>query len=139
MRLLIAGLGQIGARHAAHAASMEGIELVGVIDPDQSLAQPGWGQWFPDLEAVDLAADGLLVATPNPLHPGLAEAAMERGLHVLVEKPLANTLEECDRIVAAAERTGKQVLVGHHRRHHATVAAMKAMLEGGAIGQTVSA
>ena len=48
-------------------------------------------------------------------------AALERGLHVLVEKPVAASLAEADEMIAASKRTGKKILVGHHRRHHPLV------------------
>ncbi|MEM6408557.1 MAG: Gfo/Idh/MocA family oxidoreductase [Pseudomonadota bacterium] len=136
MRLLIAGLGLIGARHLRHALALPGIEVVGAIDPART--QDAVPQ-FDSPEAVDVAADAIVIATPTHLHQEHAEAAAARGWHMLIEKPVAHSVAAADRIAGAAEAAGVQVLVGHHRRHHARVAALKAMLEAGEIGAPVAA
>ena len=136
MRLLIAGLGLIGARHLHHAVGLPGVELVGTIDP----AIEGAGvPHFARIEDVDVAADAIVLATPSHLHADHAELAAARGWHMLIEKPVAHSLEAADRIIAAATQAGVRTLVGHHRRHHAQVAALKQMIDAGAIGAPVLA
>ncbi|PTX54221.1 putative dehydrogenase [Litoreibacter ponti] len=136
MRLVIAGIGLIGARHLAHALEMPGIEVVAVVDP--SLSQDHVPH-FATIEDVDLAADGVLIATPSHLHADHAEAAAARGWHMLIEKPVAHSLEAADRIIRAADRAGVRTLVGHHRRHHAAVARLKDLLDAGVVGAPVLA
>ena len=136
MRLLIAGIGLIGARHLAHALEMSEIQVVGVIDPQ--LTQTNVPH-FDNIDAVDVEADAILIATPSHLHADHAEAAAARGWHMLIEKPVAHSLDAADRIIAAAERAGVQTLVGHHRRHHAAVIKLKEMLDDGVIGTPVLA
>lgn len=136
MRLLIAGIGLIGARHLRHALDVPGIEVVGCIDP--ALSQ-GEVPHFASFDAVDVAADAVVIATPSHLHAEHAEAAAARGWHMLIEKPIAHSVAAADRIVAAAARAGVQVLVGHHRRHHAHVAKLKELLGAGAVGAPVLA
>ena len=136
MRLLIAGLGLIGARHLHHAHRLPGIEVVGCIDPSLTQADV---PHFASIDAVDVAADAIVIATPSHLHAEHAEAAAARGWHMLIEKPVAHSLAAADRIVAAAETADVQVLVGHHRRHHAHIAALKALLEAGDVGTPVLA
>lgn len=123
-RVLVAGLGLIGARHARMIAASDLCELAGVIDPDPSLHRydcPG----FASIEAVDVAADGIILATPTPLHAEHAEAAAARGWHILLEKPVAESLEGVARITTAAMRAGVRTLVGHHRRHHRSLQALR--------------
>ncbi len=136
MRLLIAGIGLIGARHLAHAQAMEGIDVVGVIDP--VLQQTDFPH-FAAIEQVKVEADAIVIATPSHLHADHAEAAAARGWHMLIEKPVAHDMEAAVRITRAADAASVQTLVGHHRRHHARVAELKAMLEAGAIGTPILA
>jgi len=136
MRLLIAGIGLIGARHLEHALAMPQIKVVGVIDPQLTQSHV---PHFDSIDAVNVEADAILIATPSHLHADHAEAAAARGWHMLIEKPVAHSLEAADRIIAAAQRAGVQTLVGHHRRHHSAVAALKTMLDEGVIGTPVLA
>ncbi|WP_299301439.1 Gfo/Idh/MocA family oxidoreductase [uncultured Litoreibacter sp.] len=136
MRLLIAGIGLIGARHLRHALEMPGVEVVGCIDP--ALTQPDVPH-FAAIEDVDVSADAIVIATPSHLHARHAEAAAVRGWHMLIEKPVAHSVEAAECISRAARAAGVQTLVGHHRRHHAGVAQLKAMIEGGAIGAPILA
>ena len=138
-RLLLAGTGLIGHRHMRHILEHPDMTLAGIVDPvaeNRALADvPG----FADIADVDVAADGIVIATPTQTHAALTRAAAARGWHVLVEKPLAETLEEADAMIAAAEAAGVHLLVGHHRRHHPTVARLKAALDAGTIGRPVLA
>ena len=136
VRLLVAGIGLIGARHLRHALEMPEIDVVGCIDP--ALTQSDVPH-FATIADVDVEADGIVIATPSHLHAEHAEAAAARGWHMLIEKPVAHSVAAADRIVDAAARAGVQVLVGHHRRHHAHVSALKKMLDNGAVGAPVLA
>lgn len=135
VRLLIAGLGLIGARHLEHALRVPGVDVVGVIDPVVASDLPRWAA----IEDVDVEADAIVIATPSDLHAAHAEAAALRGWHMLIEKPVAHSLEAADRIIAACATAGVQSLVGHHRRHHSCVVALKRLLDAGEIGTPVLA
>lgn len=128
--LLVVGAGLIGARHVAHIAAADGLELAGVVDPD-----PERGADFADMDAVDVPVDGVILATPTPLHAAHAETAATRGWPMLIEKPIADDPDDAARIVALARDV--PVLIGHHRRYHPRVTALKAMLA--AIGDVVTA
>ncbi len=131
MRLLVAGAGLIGQRHVEHVIAHPDLELAGIIEPrDMDLP----AQRFASIEAVDIAADAIIIATPSDLHADHAEAAAARGWHMLIEKPIASDMDGARRIIRAAEAAGVQVLVGHHRRHHAHVRQIRELLEQGAIG-----
>ena len=138
-RLLLAGTGLIGHRHLAHIDAHPRLHLAGIIDPDPERRAHGAAPGFASLGDVDVDADGLVIATPTETHAPLAIEAMERGLDVLVEKPLAETVEAARSIVAAETRTGRKVLVGHHRRHHPRVVKLHEVLTSGRIGQPVGA
>ena len=136
-RLLVAGTGLIGARHLHFIEADPALTLAGVVDPAPKAAADA--PVFADLAAVDVPADGIVVATPTATHAALTIAALERGLHVLVEKPVADGLEAADRMIAAAAAHGRHVLVGHHRRHHPALARLREIVRGGAIGTPVAA
>jgi predicted dehydrogenase len=76
-----------------------------------------------------------VIATPNAIHAPVAVACIERNIPVLIEKPIADTIEASLRIVAAAERAGTAVLVGHHRRHNPLMRTAVSFLRDGGIGR----
>lgn len=133
-RLIVAGLGLIGARHAAHIAAHPSLELAAVVDPDTTRMAAFNAPGFATLEAVEADADGVVLATPTGLHLSGLQTAATRGWGALVEKPLAGTLEDGRRMVEIARASGIATLVGHHRRHHARVVALKSLLADRAIG-----
>lgn len=134
VRLLIAGIGLIGARHLRHASEISGIEVVGCIDPQLTQSNV---PHFRSIEDVDVEADAIVIATPTRLHAEQAEAAAARGWHMLIEKPVAHSVEAAARISQVAEAAGVQTLIGHHRRHHASVVRLKEMLDGGMVGAPI--
>lgn len=138
-RLLVAGGGLIGSRHIAHISEHPDLVLAGVIDPDPAVRAAAPGPAFASLDDVDVAADGIVLATPSDLHADHAEQAAARGWHMLIEKPVANTLAGADRIVSAARAAGVKTLVGHHRRYHPRVQAMRDIINSGEIGVPVLA
>lgn len=138
-RLLVAGTGLIGHRHLAHIEAHPRLHLAGIIEPDAERRAHATAPGFESLGNVDVEPDGLVIATPTETHAPLAIEAMEMGLDVLVEKPLAETVQAAQSIVDAAERTGRKVLVGHHRRHHPRVAKLNEILASGHVGRPVGA
>lgn len=138
-RLLVAGGGLIGRRHIAHIQEHPELTLAGVIDPDAdvraSVAAPG----FSSIEDVDVSADGIVLATPSDLHAAHATESAERGWHMLIEKPVAGTMAQAQDIVTVTEAAGVKTLVGHHRRYHPKVQALREILRRGEIGQPVIA
>src|SRR5690606_36688181 len=95
-----------------------GLRLVGVSDPDPNHGQLVAGMvgcpWVPDIHALmDLGIDAVTIAAPTHLHHDLALAAIRRGVHVLVEKPIASTVAEGIAIAEEAQPYGVALMVGH--------------------------
>ncbi len=121
IRICVSGAGVFGGHHAAKLAAHPRIEFVGVYDPEhperaQKLVTEHGGVAFASREAMIVAADALIVASPASVHFRQAMAALECGLHVLVEKPLATSLEDAREMVAMAEEQGVILQVGHQER-----------------------
>jgi UDP-N-acetylglucosamine 3-dehydrogenase len=130
LRVGVAGVGVMGSNHARVLADLAGVKLAGIVDPDRkqrdfvsnALGCPGFG----DIESMlSSGIDALTIAAPTHLHIELAMAAIERGVHVMVEKPIASTVEEGNAIIAAARRADITLMVGHVERFNPAVAAIK--------------
>ena len=135
IRLGLAGYGAIGRQHAAAARAVPGVDLVAVAEP--SGAGPDGVPVHPDLGPMLDAGglDGVILATPTAQHVDGALDCVDRGLPVLVEKPVGATADEARRLVETAEAAGVPVLVGHHRRHNPLIHAAKDAIARGAIGR----
>jgi len=135
LRVGVVGVGVMGSNHARVLAGMPGIQLVGVADPDRQQARFVAGALgtaaVDDLEALlPLGVDAATIAAPTHLHHDLALACIQRGIHVLVEKPIASNPEEGRRIVAAARRAGVTLMVGHVERFNPAVETIKEAIRG---------
>ncbi len=114
LRIAVLGAGILGSRHARVFAEQEEAELVAVIDPSRdraaAVAERHGARAFGDLREVWDAVpfDALAIATPDHLHRAPAVAALDRGRHVLIEKPLATTRDDVEAIVAASERSRRR-------------------------------
>ena len=121
LRTLVVGLGQMGLSHALAYHRNPGFAIVGLVNRSP-VALPGELQAypvFPDFDAgLALKPDLVSVNTYTDSHAAYAIAAMEAGAHVFVEKPLAPTVAEAERMVAAARQTGRKLVVGYILRHH---------------------
>ena len=121
-RVLVAGLGNMGLSHALahhHHPDAEIVGLVnrsGVVDHPDLSAYPAYDDFLTALDQTkpDLA----VIATYSDSHADYACAAMEAGAHVFVEKPLATTVDDANRVVAKAIETGRKLVVGYILRHH---------------------
>jgi len=129
LRVGVIGVGHLGQHHARLLAGMPGVELVGVVDADLARAQEiaakygtqAWGDAAELLRRVDAVS----IAAPTVAHIDLALPFVEAGIPVLVEKPMAASVAEADRLLEAAERRGVIVAAGHTERFNpAVVAAM---------------
>lgn len=145
MRFVILGAGSIGQRHLRNALAL-GHEVVAVLDPSaarrdeaQRLVGPT-ARIAADEEGVfDVDADAAIVCTPTHHHVAHARAAVARGWHVLVEKPLSHTLEDTDALVDEAARARRTVLVGCNLRFFPSLKLVKRLIDDGRIGRPRSA
>ncbi len=116
----VIGAGAFGGHHARKYQAIEGIDLVGVFDPDQGRAQALAAdlgvQAFAELKALIAAIDVATVASPASTHAQAALAALAAGKSVYVEKPLATGLADADRLIAMAARRDVVLACGHQER-----------------------
>ncbi|MEM9522772.1 MAG: Gfo/Idh/MocA family oxidoreductase [Pseudomonadota bacterium] len=136
-RIAVAGLGTVGKRHAQNVMAHPGAELAAVIDPASEVLREIPAPSFATIHAIDMPVDGLILATPTPLHAEGAAIAAARGWPLLVEKPVAHTLASANALIEAVRDV--PVLIGHHRRYHTCVRALRDGLEAGRIGRPVIA
>ncbi len=127
LRMAVVGVGALGQHHARILASLPGVSLVGVVDtrPERAAEVAARHGTTPYVRAIDVldAVDAVTVAVPTLAHVEVALPFLERGVAVLLEKPLAATVEEADRVVAAATRHGAVLAAGHTERFNPAVAA----------------
>ncbi|MGI9149122.1 MAG: Gfo/Idh/MocA family protein [Chloroflexota bacterium] len=141
----IFGAGRAGHGHARAIAETPGAELVAVFDADRQRADAfaekhGCLAFTSRDETLDcVGVDLVMVALPNFLHEQATVAAAAAGKHVFVEKPMADTLEECDRMLAAVERSGVHLLVAHSQRYFAATIRARELVESGSLGEPVFA
>lgn len=116
----VVGAGVFGAFHAAKHAASDRADLVGVYDIDASraraLAERVGVSAFPDFSSLLKSVDAVVIASPAPTHFRFAKEALEAGLHVYVEKPLAMSVAEADALIAIAEKKSLILQVGHQER-----------------------
>src|SRR6266536_1229358 len=135
VRLGVIGVGIMGSNHARVLAELPGVTVVGIADPGAAhrplLAEILGCAACDDTEGLlALGVDAAVVAAPTHLHHDIALACIKRGVHVLVEKPIASNVEEGRAIVAAAERAGVTLMVGHVERFNPAVQALKEAIRG---------
>ena len=142
-RIAVAGAGLIGAAHIARVQASPTCALVAVVDPapaaGKAAAQAGV-PLYPTLDALFAATnvDGVVVASPNRFHVEHALQCIDEGVGVLLEKPVADTVAEAERLAEAVEAKDARVIVGHHRAHSPIMARAKAVIDEGRLGRIVA-
>src|SRR6202051_1218677 len=130
LRLGVVGVGVMGYNHARVLAEMPGVKLVGVADPDDKQADfvirsLGCAAVPDTAHLIRLGVDAVSIAAPTHLHRSIALTAIGHGIHVLVEKPIASTVEEGREIIAGARRARVTLMVAHVERFNPAVQAIK--------------
>lgn len=118
-KVAVVGAGQFGKNHCRVIQESEGAELAAVVDIDPSRAD------LADYKELAGRVDAAVVATPTSAHAEIACWLMEHGIDVLVEKPITPDLASADRMIAAAERNGRVLQVGHLERFNPAVIALE--------------
>ena len=144
VNLGLIGLGLVGTPHTRTLGKVQECNLVAVADIDEKHAATAAKlgiKYYPDYEEMitQEELEGVIIATPNHLHVPMGIACAELGLHVLVEKPIAPSVPEADRLLEAADRNHVRILVGHQRRFNARVEKARDIVSGGELGKLVGA
>ena len=129
----VIGVGSLGYHHARLLRGIQGVRLVGVHDlrPERcdAVAAEFGVRSFASADELLQTVEAVVVAVPTSAHAEVAIPALERGVHALIEKPIAPTLQEADRILAAAARSGALVAIGHVERYNGAVRACESYVE----------
>jgi len=138
------GVGSIADLHAQGYMRNENAKIVGVADLARDLAEAkakkyGAETVFESAEKLlaDPRIDAVDIAVPTAAHMPLAVKACEAGKHVMLEKPMARTVQECDQIISAADKAGVKLMVDHSLRFFPPFRQAKKIVEGGGIGDLV--
>jgi predicted dehydrogenase len=142
-RIAVAGAGYIGLAHMEVAQKSASVELSAVVDPSPAAKAHADAAGVPlyttlaELFAKD-KPDGVVLATPNPLHVPHALECIAAGVPMLLEKPIAQTVAEAERLVHAADEAKAKILIGHHRAHSPIMAKAKQVVDSGVLGRLVA-
>jgi len=143
VKIALVGGGLIGKRHAQHILKNKDATLVAYIDPaPQALAQAETWKClhFTSVTAMlkDVKPDGAIIATPNHTHVPIATELIQAGVAVLVEKPVAVTVDEGLRLLQVVKQYDGKAMVGHHRRFNPYISAAKQVIDSGLLGEVTA-
>lgn len=132
LRTAVIGVGSLGQHHArnyAEIAAAGATKFVGVCDSNEenarTIAEKNDCDFYTDWRDLLDKVDAVSIVTPTETHSEIACAFLEKGVHVLVEKPFAKTLEEADLMIAAAQKSGAKLMVGHLERFNPAMVALR--------------
>jgi predicted dehydrogenase len=130
----VIGVGALGQHHARHLASLDEVRLVGVCDLDAGRAAKIAAELgtsaFVEIDDLLAKVEAVTIAVPTPAHAEVGLRALQLGVPVLMEKPLAATLAEADRLISAANGQQVQLQVGHIERYNRALRAAEPYLDG---------
>ena len=123
------GVGHLGQHHTKHYTKIKSAELVGVYDINEAQAKKIAKQYktkaFSTLDEMLDLVDGVSIVTPTNEHAKIAEKCISQGKHVFIEKPIAKTTKEADKIIALAKKTKVILQVGHIERFNPALTPLK--------------
>lgn len=133
IRVGVIGVGHVGQHHARIYREIPGVELVGIADSNPAQLQELCGMLevpaFANYRELFGHVDGVSVAVPTHLHTGITRECLARGIDVLVEKPLAETLAEAEQLTQLAKEEGRILQVGHVERFNGAVRALRGIVK----------
>jgi predicted dehydrogenase len=143
IRIAVAGAGLIGQAHIKVLGESPSCMLSAIVDPSPAAIEVATKEGVPLYKTIDELLsknrpDGLILATPNQLHLTQALQCMEAKLPILLEKPIATTVADGEKIVAMVAATYAKVLIGHHRAHSPIMAKAKEVIDSGKLGKLVA-
>jgi len=143
LRVAVAGAGYIGQAHMGVLQQSPTCQLSAVVDPSPAAAEIAARAGVPLYASLDELIekdrpDGIVLATPNQLHVEHAILCMEAGLPMLLEKPIAPTVEKGRQLVQMADQAKARILIGHHRAHSPIMAKAREIVSQGKLGRLVA-
>lgn len=145
VRFALAGCGEVAAKHAAAISALDGCELVAVYDCEQKTAEHFAEKYaaraYGDYQKLlkESGADVVDICTPSGLHAAMGIAAAGAGKHVLVEKPMALSLEDADTLIKACDQAGVKLGVVHQNRFNPAVLKLRKAMKAGLFGKVTHA
>lgn len=143
LRVGVIGVGAMGKHHVRIYNGMRGVELVGVVDINEKTAIEVATEYnieaFSDCDNLlkkDL--DAISIAVPTSLHKDIALKAANCGVHMLIEKPIAESLESADAIINAARHENLKLMIGHIERFNPAILKLKELISAGELGELLS-
>ncbi|BAC15196.1 oxidoreductase [Oceanobacillus iheyensis HTE831] len=142
MRIAVLGINH-GYAFAKHFYQMSDVELVAVAGRNDLSKQRAANLHVPIYEdykqlILECELDGVVITLPNALHKEAVEACADKGMHILVEKPIASTVEEAKEIITYCAKRKVHLMVGHHRRFSSKIRKLKEIITSGAIGDLIA-
>jgi len=129
LRVGVVGAGHLGKLHAKMLADLPGVKLIGIYDTNSDKARAVAGEFsttaFASLESLLDSVDAVTVATTTTAHFAVAQEALGRGLHVFLEKPITETVEEAEQLCRIAQERKAVVQVGHIERFNPAILALE--------------
>ncbi|MBO5908051.1 MAG: Gfo/Idh/MocA family oxidoreductase [Clostridia bacterium] len=140
-KIAIIGMGSIATAHTNAIAAHPELEVSAVCDINEerakSFAEKLGVPYFLDYKDIpsSVECDAVILNLPHGLHKDAAIFFLDNGIHVLVEKPMANTVEECDAMIAAAQKNGKKLAIAHPQRFSRANMFVKEIIDSGKLGR----
>ncbi|NYZ76219.1 Gfo/Idh/MocA family oxidoreductase [Candidatus Micrarchaeota archaeon] len=142
IRVGVIGAGAMGQNHIRNYAQIEKVQLVGIADPDPQkaeLAKQYGVEFYTDYkELLKKDLDAVSIVVPTTLHAQVALDAIRSGINVLVEKPIADTVENAEKIISEAKSRNVKLMVGHIERFNPAVKELKRLVDKGVFGDIVA-
>lgn len=143
IRVAVIGAGNMGCHHVRNYAALPNAELVAIADINpqvKKLASQHGIEYFDDYKKMfdTLDLDAVSIVVPTRFHYRIAKEAMERGIHCLVEKPIASNIDQASHLIELAQKKKLVFTVGHIERYNPVVRKIKELLKKGAVGEVTS-
>lgn len=143
IRVAVIGAGNMGKYHLRNYNKLPGAELVGVADINpaaEAIAKEYGTKYYADYRALldEQQPEAVSIVVPTPFHFEVATAVMERGIHCLVEKPIASSVKEADQLIRLAAKKGVVFTVGHIEHYNPLIRKLKTMIDDNKVGEVSS-
>ncbi len=129
----VVGVGHLGYHHARNLSAIPSVELAGVVDVNEERVREVAGEFgakpLDDYKALAPLVDVVSVAVPTSKHFEVAKFFLERGKHVLLEKPIATTLDEADELIRLSEKKNVMLQIGHSERFNSAVETLRGRID----------